>query len=441
MLERLIHTLEGLPCQPDRVVLLAVSGGMDSMCMADLFLRTGRPFEVLHCNFGLRGADSDADEVLVREWCMEAGVPFHVRHFDTSWYAAEQGVSIEMAARDLRYAWFALESASRGNAPVAVAHHADDNAETLVLNLLRGTGLEGVRGMSPARPLAQGGMLIRPLLGFTRAEIEEYAASNKIPFREDRTNAEDRYLRNKVRHQVLPVFREINPSFLQTLGHDMARFDEAARIVDAWYREHLPSGDRIPFAELFAAGEWRYLLYRLLRDRGFDPSVQEQVADMLSSGRQTAGHLFTGRLWRLALTADALVFEPVTVQDPGPWEIPAPGSYACGGYTLAVSLEPFSPGMPVRCPEGESLFDADLLSFPLQVRRWQAGDWLRPIGLNGSKKLSDLFVDLHFDRLKKEKALVLSGEGSHVYSLLGLRTDESVRVTEQTANVLRIRIR
>ena len=162
---------------------------------------------------------------------------------------------------------------------------------------------------------------------------------------------------------------------------------------------------------------------------------------MLSSGRQTAGHLFTGRLWRLALTADALVFEPVTVQDPGPWEIPAPGSYACGGYTLAVSLEPFSPGMPVRCPEGESLFDADLLSFPLQVRRWQAGDWLRPIGLNGSKKLSDLFVDLHFDRLKKEKALVLSGEGSHVYSLLGLRTDESVRVTERTANVLRIRIR
>ena len=346
-----------------------------------------------------------------------------------------------MAARDLRYAWFALESASRGNAPVAVAHHADDNAETLVLNLLRGTGLEGIRGMSPARPLAQGGMLIRPLLGFTRAEIEEYAASNKIPFREDRTNAEDRYLRNKVRHQVLPVFREINPSFLQTLGQDMARFDEAARIVDAWYREHLPSGDRIPFEELFAAGEWRYLLYRLLRDRGFDPSVQEQVADMLSSGRQTAGHLFTGRLWRLALTADALVFEPVAVQDPGPWEIPAPGSYACGGNTLVVSLEPFSLGMPVRCPEGESLFDADLLSFPLQVRRWHAGDWLRPIGLNGSKKLSDLFVDLHFDRLKKEKALVLSGEGSHVYSLLGLRTDESVRVTERTANVLRIRIR
>lgn len=441
MLERLNHTLEGLPCQKDRVVLLAVSGGMDSMCMADLFLRTGRPFEVLHCNFGLRGADSDADEALVREWCVDNGIPLQVRHFDTSWYAAEQGISIEMAARDLRYEWFDLESAARDGAPVAVAHHLDDNAETLVLNLLRGTGLEGVRGMRPVRPLPGGGQLIRPLLGFSRAEIEAYVTSNRIPFREDRTNAEDRYLRNKVRHQVLPVFRELNPSYLQTLGQDMARFDEAARIVDAWYREHLPQGDRIPFAELFAAGEWRYLLYRLLRERGFPASVQEQVADMLCAGRQTAGHLYESPGWRLALTADALVFEPVVPQDPGPWEIPAPGSYDCGGCRVTVSLEPYAAGMPVRCPEGESVFDAASVRFPLKVRHWQAGDWFRPIGLNGSKKLSDLFVDLHYDRLKKEKALVLSGEGSHVYALLGLRTDASVRVTERTAKVLRIRIR
>ena len=441
MLERLIHTLEGLPCQPDRVVLLAVSGGMDSMCMAGLFLASGRPFEVLHCNFGLRGLDSDADEALVREWCADAGIPFHVRHFDTSWYAAEQGISIEMAARDLRYAWFALESAARSDAPVAVAHHLEDNAETLVLNLLRGTGLEGIRGMRPARPLSQGGMLIRPMLGFSRSEIEAYVTANRIPYRVDRTNGDDRFLRNKIRHHVLPVFGEINPSYLATLSQDMARFDEAARIVDAWYLEHLPTGDRIPFVELMAAGEWRYVLYRLLRERGFQPAVQEQVADMLDTGRQTAGHLFESPRWRLALTSDALVFEPVAVQDPGPWEIPAPGIYACGDCTVTVSLEPYHEGASVRCPEGESVFDASQVRFPLQVRRWQSGDWLRPIGLDGRKKLSDLFVDLHYDRLKKEKALVLAGEGSHVLALLGLRTDASVKVTEQTETLLRIRIR
>ena len=441
MLERFVKALEGLPCREDRVVLLAVSGGMDSMCMADLFRRTGRPFAVLHCNFGLRGADSDADEALVRDWCVETGVPFLFRHFDTSWYVAEQGISIEMAARDLRYAWFALESASRDNAPVAVAHHADDNAETLILNLLRGTGLDGIRGMRPSRPLPGGGPLVRPMLGFTRGEIEEYVRAQGVPFREDLTNAEVSYLRNKIRHKVLPVFREINPACLETLRRDMDRFDEAARVADAWYREHVPSGDRVLFSDLFAAGEWRYLLYRMLRDRGFPAAVSEQVTSILSGERPTAGHVFTGTAERLVLTADALVFGALDPAAPGPWTIPGPGEYDCGETHVSVSLEPAGPGCVVRCPDGESVFDAGLVPFPLQVRRWQAGDWLRPIGLGGRKKLSDLFVDLHADRLQKEKALVLVlDEGSHVLSLLGRRTDESVKVTDRTATLLRIRI-
>ena len=168
MQERFEKILEGLLCQDGRAVLLAVSGGIDSMCMAELFRRTGRPLVVLHCNFGLRGAESDADEAFVRDWCEARSFPFESTRFDTAAYAAERGISIEMAARDLRYAWFARRSAFYGDAPVAVAHHADDNAETLVLNLLRGTGLEGIRGMRATRPLPGAGRLIRPLLTFSR---------------------------------------------------------------------------------------------------------------------------------------------------------------------------------------------------------------------------------------------------------------------------------
>ena len=450
MLERFREVLEGLPCPKDGAVLLAVSGGVDSMVMADLFRRCGTPVRVLHCNFSLRGSDSDADEALVREWCREQAIPFESVRFDTADDAARRGVSLEMAARDLRYGWFARRSAACGNAPVAVAHHADDDAETLLLNLLRGTGVEGLRGMRPVRPLPDAGPLIRPLLGFSRADIAAYAAEQAVPFREDATNADTRFKRNLVRHEILPAFDRINPSWRSVFARNRDHFAEAARILDAYVRDHVPSaeGDRVEWGldALRAEPERRYLLYRFLRDRGFPASVPEQVDAMLQAGRPTAGFLYRGATRTLTLTSSTLILEAAPADGrgngpEGPWILPGPGRYDCGGTAVVVSLEPVPADLSaLRCPEGVSVFDAGTVSFPLTLRRWQAGDWLRPMGLGGRKKLSDLFTDLHFDRLRKEKALVLADEGSHVFSLLGYRTDEDARVTSRTRQMLTVRI-
>lgn len=480
MLERFRKAWEGLSCPGDGAVLLAVSGGVDSMTMADLFYRSGIPVRVLHCNFSLRGSESDADEALVRDWCGERSLPFESVRFDTRAHAAQRGVSLEMAARELRYAWFARRSAACGNAPVAVAHHLEDNAETLLLNLLRGTGIDGLRGMRPARPLPGAGRLVRPLLGFSRADIAAYAAGQGVPFREDASNSDTRIKRNLIRHEVLPVFDRINPSWRETLARDTERFGEAARIVDRYCREHSPaaaspveaSGQepdgllRAPegrivwdLAALRAEPEGEYLLYRFLRERNFPGAVAAQIWSALTTGRPTAGMVFrsgsgpvaagcpdaTGRQgasWSLALTADRLIVEPAAAPDPGPWTIPGPGEYDCGGIRVAVSLEePPADAAALRCPEGVSVFDAGKVPFPLTLRRWRAGDWLRPIGLGGRKKLSDLFTDLHFDRLRKEKALILADEGSHVFSLLGFRTDEAAQVVGRTRTLLKIKIR
>ena len=229
----------------DKKTLLAVSGGIDSMCMAEIFVRR-YPCDCLavaHCNFRLRGAESDGDEELVRLWAEEHGVRFHVRTFDTKEYAADHGVSIEMAARELRYRWFAELCASEGYDEVAVAHNANDNAETLMLNLLRGSGIKGLTGMSPVSdiPYSEGASakLIRPLLDMTRKQIEGFALANRIRYRNDSTNFSSEYKRNMLRNEAFPVFERINPSFIRTLNREMGYLSEAEEIVSDYCQKEI----------------------------------------------------------------------------------------------------------------------------------------------------------------------------------------------------------
>ena len=213
------------------MLLVAVSGGIDSMCLAEKVRLEGGPFAIAHCNFGLRDEESDSDEAFVKAWADSHGIPCHVRRFETSAYAAKEGISIEMAARRLRYHWFGQLCREHGYEGVAVAHNANDNAETLILNLLRGTGVRGLLGMKAEGfvpdPEFADVPLYRPLLGMSRADIEAFAAEHGLSWREDRTNALNDYKRNKIRNLVFPVFREINPSFVETLNKDMERFAEA----------------------------------------------------------------------------------------------------------------------------------------------------------------------------------------------------------------------
>ena len=262
-------------------ILLAVSGGIDSMYLANRApeLFPGARFAVAHCNFRLRGEESDADEAFVRDWCREHGLECFVRAFDTRDYAACHGISIEMAARELRYAWFAELCREQGFDAVAVAHNADDNAETLILNLLRGTGTRGLRGMGDRDGI------VRPLLDTTRAEIREWMDAHGCAWREDSTNADSAPKRNRIRNEVFPIFARINPSFVRTLGEDMRRFARVDDIADSYFRtvrEGLTTeaGDvRIP--AVLALEHWEYVLWRLLEGAGLSGPTFEKLVALL----------------------------------------------------------------------------------------------------------------------------------------------------------------
>lgn len=317
------RTIVGLVPEKE-TALLAVSGGIDSICLASLFLNSsaGRRFAVAHCNFHLRGEDSDSDEALVADWCGRNGVRYHKADFDTEQYASSHNVSIEMAARELRYDWFASLCRENGYYGVAVAHNANDNAETLILNLLRGTGLRGITGMQVetvvpvTRDELSGVRLLRPMLSFSRKQIEEYVAANSLEYHDDRTNAETVYKRNRIRHLVFPVFESLNPSFLTTFAREMNAFSEVQEIADDYFisvRESVcePAEKdellRVNAVRLCHLKHYKYVLYRLLEAYGFRDRLLEPVVRLLESGKTFSGKVFEAPGYELITAGECLI--------------------------------------------------------------------------------------------------------------------------------------
>lgn len=446
MQERFDRILKGL--LPDgEAVLLAVSGGVDSMCMAELFLNSTAKvrFALAHCNFHLRGEESDSDEALVREWAESHGVIFIKKDFDTKEYAASNGVSIEMAARELRYTWFAEVCRERGFAALAVAHNANDNAETMILNMLRGTGVKGMTGMRGSSLLpGSDARLIRPLLGFTRKDIHEYAVSHGLQWHEDSTNADSAYKRNCIRNEVFPLFERLNPSFLTTLNEDMERFAQVQSVADEYVRSVSAEIARLednglPVIErqkLTSKKDWEYVLFRLLEPFGFTSSVVADLVSVLKSGGTVSGRTFVAHEYLAVTSAREVVISPVAeLAEATDLTINGPGTYSLNGIKFSVSLS--DDVKDVKTSVGETKLD---LPFPFTIRHWQPGDWMRPLGMRGRKKLSDIFVDLKFSLTEKKKALVIADEGSHVLALVGHRIDDSVKVTKDTSSVTVIRL-
>lgn len=461
-------------------VLLAVSGGIDSMCMAELFaaLDPHVPFAIAHCNFHLRGDESDGDEALVRAWASEHGVRIHVRDFDTEAYARESGVSIEMAARDLRYAWFAELCHEYGYKAVSVAHNANDNAETLVLNMLRGAGLRGLSGMSVVSsvPGCPDLPLLRPLLDCTRKQIEGYMFAHKVSYREDSTNAMSDYKRNRIRNEAFPIFETVNPSFVRTLNREMGYFSEASDIVEDWCRSVAPSvvkeGEgavvlRIDTEALEANKHWRYLLYHILEPYGFNSAVLASVEDLLASSRTISGKRFesaecdllTGRgelllvrkiqpesmAVRTPACGDPRHMAPKFFPDDSIMPVRGAGTYHFNGQSFKVEVLERTPDLPLKQPDGVLIMDADKLSFPFVLRRWRSGDWLVPFGMRGKKKVSDLFADLRYDPLQKDAAVMIidtcsegMAESQHIAAVAGVRIDDRYKVTSGTRTIVRI---
>ena len=298
MRDRFGKCLGGLLPDSGGAVLLAVSGGIDSMVMADLFLNSpiSCPIALAHCNFHLRGEESDADESFVRDWAKSHGVRFIKADFDTLEYSRSHGVSVEMAARELRYDWFRSICEDEGFGAVAVAHNANDNAETLILNLLRGTGLKGICGMKELSVLPGSSVkLMRPLLGFTRDEIRAYALSNGMSWREDSTNADSAFKRNLIRNEVFPLFAKINPSFLETLNSDMRRFSQVQGVADDYVFSSPDVADQplvISVRKLREIRHWEYVLYRILEPYGFNESVISDLTELIKSGKTFSGSQF-----------------------------------------------------------------------------------------------------------------------------------------------------
>ena len=462
--------------------LLAVSGGVDSMCLADMWLRCFGPATcaLAHCNFNLRGEDSDGDEALVAGWAEGHGVRLHKVSFDTLQYASENGVSIEMAARELRYRWFGELCQEHGYKAVVVAHHADDNAETMVLNMVRGAGLKGLSGMKPISPLPLSSRaseasreisLLRPLLTFTRKQIEGHAFAWRVPYREDRTNASVEYRRNSIRHEVFPLFESMNPSYVRTLNREMTYLKDASDIVEDWCKSQISRVIArseatwqssviltISTDALLSIPQWRYLLYYILEPYGFNSAILESLESLLMSDRTVSGKRFESEDYVLYTERDTLEIHKKIAGQAGNDDVVSdvivdpfmvariPGTYHVNGSRIVVETLPWTSDMSLKQPEGTVILDSAKLRFPFVLRKWRSGDWMIPFGMKGKKKISDLFTDLKYSHTQKERAVILVdmtgdlAEQQHVAGVAGVRIDDRYKVTDNTETIIRITI-
>jgi tRNA(Ile)-lysidine synthase len=416
-------------------ILLAVSGGIDSMVMTNLFLRTEYKFGIAHCNFNLRGKESDEDEDFVRDYAVKRDIPFYVKRFDTRIYAAKNGISIQMAARELRYKWFESLLQKYGYISIAVAHNLNDNIETFMINLARGTGIAGLTGIKPLNK-----NLIRPLLFATRQTITEYSYEYEVPYREDSSNAETKYARNKIRHKLLPVFKEINPSIETTLNETILRVNEINEIYlnsisEIKSKITIRRGKLTAFRieELQKPEIGRTILYELFKAYGVGNLQIDDLLNIIngSSGKQI--HTLTHRI--IKNRDELLVSENLTdknihylIKNIDDFKN-VPGISAA--YITESSAGFGYPGSAYNS------FDADKIVYPLFIRRWHTGDTFYPLGMKQKKKLSDYFIDNKLSLFEKENCLILESDGKIVW-IIGKRIDERFKVTETTKNILNI---
>jgi tRNA(Ile)-lysidine synthase len=415
----------------DERILLAVSGGLDSMVMLHLVYAAQQPCEVAHVNFQLRGQASDEDEAFVQQTCQQLNVPFHATRFDTNKYAAANKLSIQMAARALRYQWFQEIAAQRGCQKIATAHHLTDAVETNLLNWVRGYSYALTGGLR-----AQSGRIVRPLLFATHAELVQYAQQNGIAWREDQSNLGDNYHRNFIRHRVLPLLREVNPSLEHTWyrGMNLREADEAAlqNYFTQWRQRFVTAaqvGWRLDKTGLAPENGSVSMLYRWLAPHGFN---EQQCEDLLRSLPHTGRRFRSGDV-EVFVEAGQVVLQPAQVTLP-PVVIAVPASAARGSERLTFTeLGPtvFSAMPHVAC------LDADTVGFPLTWRNWHEGDYFYPLGMEHRKKVSDFLIDAKVGASAKEHVTVLESGGEIIW-LVGHRIDHRYRVTETTRRMLQI---
>jgi len=401
--------------------LVALSGGADSVALLLLLDEMGCQLHAVHCNFHLRGEESDRDERFCEQLCQQKNIPFHRIHFDTLTYAEAHKISVEMAARELRYRYFEQLRKDIGAEGVCVAHHRDDTVETVLMNLIRGTGLRGLTGIQP-----KNGNILRPLLGVSRAEIEEYLRKKGQEYVTDHTNLETDVLRNKVRLQAIPLLQQLNPAVSENIQRAAENLSDAQAVLDAVMLpyQHVKELD---LNQLTDTASREYITFEWLKNYGFNGA---QVRQILTAE--------TGRVFSSPQGYDVLVDRGHLLVEPSlkPMKnlrIPEEGTYVLDDQTrISVKTEP----VWISRDAAVATVDVSRVRFPLTVRRVEEGDWMIPFGMEGRKLLSDLMTDRKMTVFEKRRQLVVvDGEGNMVW-LVGIRTDNRCRVSSDTTEVL-----
>lgn len=419
----------------DEKVLLAVSGGRDSMLMAHLFLRAGYPCILAHCNFHLREKDADLDEQLVREFAVKNNIPFFVRHFQTGDYARQQGVSTQMAARELRYAWFEELRVQENATWIAVAQHQNDHIETVLVNLTRGTGLQGLQGILPKR-----GHLIRPLLFLNSTEITATVQEMEIPFRDDLSNFSTKYARNKIRLEIIPKFREISPDFDEIMRENIAHFQETYDLLQSFIvpiREELFVCED-PLVRITRAKLNRYihrlpLLYELFKPYGFSKNV---LADVQRNWTGESGKRFHSPEYELLLDRDDMWLKTRVNREYKETVLEIQEDAAVFSFADKVFEASVQHHISI-CPSKNILqVDFGKLQFPLKLRFWKEGDYFYPFGMDGKKKkISDYFIQQKIGLYDKGNIPILVNGNGDIVWIVNYRLDNRYRITKSTKKV------
>jgi len=421
-------------------ILLAVSGGIDSVAMCELFHLSSVKFGIAHCNFHLRAKESDEDEAFVKLLAEKYKVPFYVCHFATSDFALEKGISVQMAARELRYQWFELIRKQEGYQYIATAHHLDDQIETFFLNLMRSTGIAGFHGIAIKQ-----GNIIRPLMFAYRKDIKEYIRKHKIHYREDSSNKETKYLRNAIRKKLIPVLNKIHPGFDKIINETIERIGETEKI----YREVIESqkkrimkmeNDRIilPIAEILKLDPLPSYLYEFLAPYGFNLTVVKEIIRVLD---KFPGKSFSSSSYKLIKDRKNLLIEPLPLSDKesNEKEIRIQGTVSSIPKPIHLVFRELSKDDKFRIDPSSNAanLDAHKINYPLVLRKWQHGDFFYPFGRNQKKKVSDFFIDEKIPIPDKEKTWLLCSGGKIVW-IVGHRIDNRFRITQKTRKVLLI---
>lgn len=407
-------------------VLVALSGGADSVALLHVLIDLGYKCECAHCNFHLRGEESNRDENFVRALCNEIHIPLHIKHFDTESYAKEKQISIEMAARELRYAWFEELRKETGATVIAVAHHRDDSVETFLLNLIRGTGINGLKGIQ-----AKNGYIVRPLLETSREDILNYLDYLKQDYVTDSTNLQDEYLRNKIRLNLLPIMKEMNPSIMGSIQDTSQKLTEAANIYNENRKEILETsiqttleGETLHIQTILEDSAPLSLLHEWLSPVGFNPSQIKDIHQSLKKNQ--SGKRFISNDWEVLRDREHLILQHKQKEENVP--------------EISIETMEINNDFILLKDKNIACLDADKVVLPLEIRKWKKGDKFVPFGMRGQKKVSDYLTDKKYSLFQKEKQYVACSEGKIVW-LIGERTDDRFKITEKSKRAVILKIK